>query len=238
MPNDVGGWEAGTTFSNVSLDSMWDGLLYPYQYPGFNSFSINGQNSTIEVGDSIPASVTFIWSTANDSNIKSNSISIYDVTGSKTLLSGSTNDGTEAITMSGSITKTSATSHTFKIEGENNKSDKFSKNKVYYWRWRLFYGEDTNSGPLTESNVESLRASLLTNSFARTYSFVAGGYKYIAYPSSFGTATTFKDTSTNLDVPFENYYIVSITNGFGQTTDYKVHRTTNVLGGDINIQVS
>ena len=53
-----------------------------------------------------------------------------------------------------------------------------------------------------------------------------------------GTATTFKDSTTNLDVPMEAVYTVSVTNAYGITTNYNVHRTTNILGSTINIIIS
>jgi hypothetical protein len=91
---------------------------------------------------------------------------------------------------------------------------------------------------LVETDIESLRVGNLSSTFVGTYSFVAGGYKYISYPSSFGTATSFKDVDTNFNVAMEAPYIISVTNTFGQTTNYNVHRTTNILGGAITIQVS
>ena len=33
MPSTVGGWNAGSTFSNKTTSQMFDGLLYPYQLP-------------------------------------------------------------------------------------------------------------------------------------------------------------------------------------------------------------
>ena len=237
MPEEVGGYEAGTTFDNVNLQNLFDGLFYPYQYPAFTSFEISGQSSVIEVGDSIPQNVTFVWQTINDNNIEADSIEIDDVTNAVTLVSNSANDGTEDVDFGSPITHDSQTNHLFTIKGTNSKSQVFQRNKTYSWQWRLYYGEDSNS-PLDETAVKNLRASMLTNTFARTYHFEAGGYKYLCYPATFGTATEFKDVATNLDVPFEAPYIVSVTNSNGITTDYRVHRTTNVLGGSIDIRVS
>jgi len=78
----------------------------------------------------------------------------------------------------------------------------------------------------------------LKSGFAGTYSFAAGGYKYIAYPAVYGTATQFTDQLTNFNVAMQAPYTVSVTNTFGQTTSYNVHRTTNVLGSSINIVVA
>lgn len=67
---------------------------------------------------------------------------------------------------------------------------------------------------------------------------MAGDYKYFCYPTTLGTATTFKDSSTNLDVAMESPYLISVTNTYGTTLSYRVHRTTNILGSSINIIIS
>jgi hypothetical protein len=89
-----------------------------------------------------------------------------------------------------------------------------------------------------EADIKALGSSPLQSGFAGIYSFAAGGYKYIAYPAVYGTATQFTDQLTNFNVAMNPVYTVSVTNAFGQTTNYNVHRTTNVLGSSINIIVA
>jgi hypothetical protein len=60
----------------------------------------------------------------------------------------------------------------------------------------------------------------------------------MCWPTSFGLATTFKDSLTLLNVPMEAPYIINVTNGFGIATNYYVYRTTNILGAAINIIVT
>ena len=102
-----------------------------------------------------------------------------------------------------------------------------------------FSGNSSLVGPLTAAQIQALTGSLQTAS-AATYAYGAasGTYKYICCPASFAALTTFKDLSTNLDVPFQASYSVSVTNSFGQTTNYNVYRTTNQLGAAINIVAS
>lgn len=235
-PTTIGGIPSGSTFDSVSFSDMWDQLLYPYQAPSFTSFSISGVGTTFEVGDTLPADSTFLWGTSNSGNVQADSIDIRDVTNGVDLATGTANDGSEA-TSHAAITKTSATSHVFRISGVNTQSGTFTRNSTHSWRWRLFYGESVAT-PLDEAGIEGLRASMLASGFARTYNFLAGGYKYLCYPASFGTATSFTDTSTMLSVPFQGPYLVSVTNSFGQTTNYRVHRSSNILGGSISIAVS
>lgn len=236
-PSTLGGIAAGTTFSNKTWQQMMDSLLYPYQVPSFSSFSITGQSTPVEVGSSITANPTFTWATTNASNVSANTIQIVDVTGGSAVLhSGGANDGTQATSLA-VVTKTSATSHTFRITGTNSASANFTRDLVIAWQWKRFYGESA-SASLNETGIEALRVGGIVSGFAGTYSFSAGGYKYLSYPTALGTATSFKDQSTNLDVPFEAATTVSVTNTYGVTTTYNVHRTTNVLGSAINIIVA
>ncbi len=237
-PTTIGGIPAGTTFNSIPVETVLQNLLYPYQTPAFTSFSISGQTSPLEVGGSVSGgSKTFTWATSNSSNVAANSISIIDVTNSNTTLGSSlANTGSTSISIS-SVTKTTATTHQWKIQATNTQSGVFSNTYTVTWQWRRFYGESSNTA-LIASEIQTLRVSALASGFAGTYSFNAGGYKYIAYPASFGTATSFKDQSTNLDVPFQTVQVISITNTNGITTNYNVHRTTNILGSAINIVVA
>jgi hypothetical protein len=240
MPVTVGGYIAGTTFTAQTMSQMFDGLLYPYQAPAFTAFAISGQTTPLEVGASIATNRTFTWGTSNSANVAIASIDLIDVTGGNvTISSGLLNDGTEATSYPAvAITKTTATTHSFRIDGENTQAGTFSGTFTVTWQWRKFFGESAGAGPLVESDIEGLRIKDLSDAFAGTYVFEATGYKYLCYPASLGTVTTFKDASTNLDVPFETSYTVNVTNSFSQTTSYRVHRSTNIIGSAINIVVS
>jgi hypothetical protein len=240
MPEDVGGWEAGSTFSGVALDDLLDGLLYPYQYPAFSAFAMSGQSSPIEVGAATLLNPTFTWTTTNPSNVAPNTVDILDVTGSATLVSNTANDGTQAVTLA-AVTKLTATSHVFRVRADDTRANTFQRDATYVWQWRSFYGESA-SASLDEAGVEGLRANALAGGFAGTYVFVEDElkYKYIAYAAALGLATTFKDSATLLDIPMEAAETVSIANAYGEPTrtNYNVHRTTNLIGGAINIVVT
>jgi len=238
VPQNLGGVEAGSTFDNISVQNLFDILLYPYQQPGFSSFSISGQTTPLEVGDTISAgNKTFIWSTTNSTNIEVNSIQIEDATDSIILGTGLANDGSEIINIPSSITKNIKDSHTWTITGTNTKSSTFLRNYNVNWYWRIYYGESALTS-LTETDIETLRVNTLVADSPATYSFLGGNYKYICYPTSYTLLTNFTDTLTLLNVAMEPPTTVSVTNTFGQTTNYYVHRTTNKLGASIDIQSS
>jgi hypothetical protein len=237
-PAALGGIPAGTTFDNVPVEIVLRDLLYPYQAPAFSSFAISGQTTSLEVGATVlGTSRTFTWGTSNSSNVATNSIEIQNITGGVvSLASGLANDGNEVVSFT-NVTKTTAVSHVWRIRANNTNSVNFTRDFTVTWQWRRYFGESTNT-TLNETEIKALRVTGLVSGFAGNYAFNAGGYKWLAYPTVFGTATTFKDTSTNLDVPFEAPTIVSITNSFGVVQDYRVHRTTNILGSAITIAVS
>lgn len=239
-PTTIGGISAGSTFSNKTMSEMWTALLYPYQPPAFTSFSRANLNTTYELGETVAiGSQTFTWAISNSANVSANTVSIVQNVAPVTTLYGpAANVGTSAITVSTAYSAgTSTTTTLYTISAVNTSGSSFSTTISRSWRPRIYYGTSATS-PLTAANVVALANNPLSSGFAGTYSFAAGNYKYFCYPSSFGTATTFKDSSTNLDVAMEALYVVSITNAFGVTQNYNVHRTTNILGSSINIIIS
>jgi hypothetical protein len=208
-----------------------------YDSPFFQSFSISGQVTPIEVGDSIPLNPTFLWSTVYPSNVKPNVISIDDVTAAVNIANSLPDTGSHAATYP-AITKTAAGSNQFRIEGENTLGGLFYRMYVVDWQWRIYFGEDVNAGPLSEAQIEALRVGNLKANFPGAYVFLTGGYKYFCYPAVLGLASSFIDQGTGFPVAMQAPYTVSVTNAFGQTTNYNVRRTYNVLGGPITIVVS
>ncbi len=235
-PTNIGGISSGSTFLNQNMQDMWDALLYPYQSPSFTNFTMNSQNTTLEVGSSVyGGNRNFIWSTSESNNINVNSISILDITGGNIMLgTGLVNDGSETLPIGGNITKLTNTLHQWRITAINTESVTLTRNFNVNWYWRLFYGESALS-VLTESDVEGLRLNSLTNSITGNYSFLANGYKYIAHEESLGTLTSFVDINTGFAVPFESHIILTITNSNSVTSNYKIYRSTYQLGSDISI---
>ena len=231
----LGGIAEGMTF-NGTLQDVLDTLLYPYIQPTFSSFTF-GQPSPIEVGSSIPGTMkNFVWATTTSSNVAPNTITITDVTTASTIVSNTANDGAHS-QITPAVTKTAASTHTWRIAGQDTQAGSFTRDLTVEWQWRRFHGESTNTS-LTGAQVLALRASGLSSTATGEYNMLTGGYKYIAYPTAFGLKSIFKDTSTNLEVAMIPATTVSVTNAYGVTQDYYVHRTLNQLGGAITIAVS
>lgn len=253
VPTAIGGIAVGSSFSGATMQEMWDALLYPYLNPSVSSFSISGQSTTLEVGDSITSgSKTFIWSITNSGNITANSVKIKNYN-TNTIIStpstGIANDGSEAISIS-TITRTTAGLQRFIIYAKTVKGSQISRNFNVNWYNRVYYGT-SSATTLTASDITGLTSSVLTSTAMRTHVLDAGDYKYICIPTALVNPTLFKDASTNLTVamagPSEGYntlnngyYVdqVVVTNAFGINITYDVYRTKNILGGALSIITS
>lgn len=239
-PSTVGGITAGSTFSGKTMQEMWDALLYPYQAPAFTSFSRTNLSSTYELGQVASGGAqTFTWATSNSSNVSANTISItQNFAPATSLMINGANAGTTAMTLSNSYSSgTQTTTSLYTISGKNTLGTTFTSTISRSWLPRIYYGTSSTT-PLVEADIKALTSQSLASAFAGTYSFAAGNYKYFCYPTTLGTATTFKDSATNLDIAMETPYLVSVTNAYGVTLSYRVHRTTNILGSSINIIIS
>jgi len=237
-PTTIGGIAAGSTFNTKTWQQMFDSLLYPYQLPAFTAFSFTGFTTPLEVGATVAASRTFTWTASNGGNINANSIKVQYPVGTD-LATGLANDGTELVA-NGAVTLNAPGTAIFRVIGVNSQAANFQRDLTVEWRWMRYSGNSASAGPLDQTAVKALATASLQTDDAATYIYgaAAGTYKYIACPTTFGTLTTFKDQSTNLDVPMEAPYVVSVTNTNGQTTNYNVYRSTNQLGAAINIIAS
>jgi len=237
MPEEVGGYEPGSTFDDATLEQLFQNLLYPYQYPAVTSFSISGQGTTLEVGDSVPGGLTtFDWNLSNDVNVNTDSISIEDSTSETVYAVALANDNTESIDIGPAIIKTSASSNTWKLSAQNTRGQSISRTFNVYWKWRTYYGTSANTS-LTADQVKSLPSNSLDSNFSGTKTVPANDYKYFAYPTSFGLKINFQDAINGFAVAMEPASILSITNEFGISTDYYVHRTTNPIVGSLTVKI-
>jgi len=237
-PEDLGGIPAGSTFDDVPILDMWEDLLYPYQAPVFSSFLISANPGILEVGDTLTGGVkTFTWGTTNSDNIEADSLTIIS-SSSGLLASGLSNDGTEDVDIGSNIQHTSQSTESWTVEGTNTNEGTFNRSTSTYWRWGFYFGNSSNAGPLTETEIEALVSKELRTSRSKTYALPAGEYKYLCWPVAFGEYNTAKDADTGFPMAMEIVYTVSVTNSFGVASDYNVYRTTNKLAAATNIEIT
>ena len=236
MPTTVGGLDAGSTFFGVSLQELFDSLLYVYQPPLFTAFGF-AQTSPIEVGQSIlGGSKAFLWADTNPANVEPNTIDIWNQTSSVQIADNLPDTGLANITIGG-VTRSTPSTQTWRIIGTNTRGATFYRDFSVQWLSRVFHGASLLS-TLGAPEILTLPSNALRSGAAADYAMGTGGYKYICYPSTMGLRTSFKDTLTNLDVAMETPYTVSVTNPYGVTQVYYVHRTTNILGASLTIRVA
>lgn len=242
-PVAIGGIPAGSTFLNQTLQQMFDALLYPFQAPAFTSFTC-ALFTTYEVGQNLPVGLATInYAISNFANVNASSGT------QATTISGATfpianpltlvASGSFQINIAAATTLVSPGSRTISLSGTDIQAGSFSTSGTVNWRFRVFSG-NTALTVLAENDVEGLSDSLLTATSARTYVFAASPltYKWICYPTTMSTLTSFIDTGTNFAVPFEAPIVVSVTNPYGVVQNYNCHRSTNPFGGAINIAAS
>lgn len=150
---DVAHW-AGLT----AVQALQDAAV-AYIPPVFNSFSISGQATTVEVGTTLTGSKIFLWSITNNSGSVP-TIDIYNNTASSTLLAGTPNDGTQSTTISTVLLNSNGAAQSWKGIGNNvSPSGTFnSGNFVVTARFYRFYGPSSSSVS-TSANVRALPTS-------------------------------------------------------------------------------
>lgn len=217
---------------------VWVELPVAYVAPTFSAFAIAAQTTPLEVGDTIAAARTFTWTTTTPGNIEANTIDLADTTLGLSIATGLADDGTQATAYPAApIQKISALSHVFGVRGYTSRGSSIIRSYTVSWYWRRFSGTSALTS-LNEVQVEALTTSALASGFAGTYVLGANDYKYICYAAALGTATSFVDAATGFAVAMNAPDTVSLTNAFGQTTNYNVHRTTNTIVSAINIVVA
>jgi hypothetical protein len=249
-PTTIGGISAGSTFSNKTMQEMWDLLLYPYQSPSFTLFSLQGIGSPLEIGADITTNQTFTWGTSNPGNVSANTISIngYNLT----TLNGLDNDGSEAVTFTGVVTRGASDGpgiRQWNISAVNTNGVSFGATLNLRWDYRMYVGTSPNT-TLTENEIEALTTfNSVKNGFAGTYALPAGDYKYFCFADFYNTPNSFKDASNGINIALNDTYpntdgqlnkydLVSVTNSEGETTNYRVYRSKFVLAGAISIVIS
>lgn len=250
IESPLGGIGVGQTFLNKTMQEMWDMLLYPYLAPSFFVFTSSAANP-LEVGQALPATLTFLWESNRDANVQPGSINISDVTG--TIINGQNSDSSTSTVTSHTygtpVRLTSYGTYTWTIQGQNTQGAFYSSSSTRNWWWRVYWGTSSSTALPTESFIEGLANSQLRSSRVFNYPFAANDYKYLALPAAYGVPTSIyyqglpfalADAADGYSLGSGNitYTQVSITNSYGITETYNVFRSKNPLVGAVTMVVS
>lgn len=227
IPTTIGGIEAGKEYLNEDITVVLNDLLFPYQYPAFTSFTVNGMSSgSYEVGYTFAGgSRTFAWSTSNSENIVAGSIVLNGVT-------SLANDGSEVQTTD-AITKTTVSTHTFSISATNTKSQTFSKTITLNWGLKRFWGVSPNTS-VDDTEILTWSSDIATSRVkTTTYDCTGGRYFYFAYPSAWGDLNNTKINSLS----WNDWVLVKrdFVNQYGVTIPMNIYRSYNLLNGTITV---
>lgn len=227
VPTTIGGIEAGKEYTNENITTVINDLLFPYQYPAFSTFTVDGASSgSYEVGYTYAAGdKVFAWTTTNNSNIKPNSVTLNGT-------AGLTNDGTETQAISAITNNTVATS-TFTISAENTKNQTFSKIITLSWGMKRFWGVSASTS-LNDAGILLLNSEIATSRVKTvTYDCTGGRYFYFAYPSAWGDLNNTKINS----LTWNDWVLVSrgFANQYGVKIPMNIYRSYNLLNGTITV---
>lgn len=207
----VGGIPSGTNLGTtpVPIQDILDDILYPYVNPVYNSFSVSGQATTIEVGTTLSGSKTFTWSIAANSGVVS-TIDIYDNTAASTLLAGTSNDGTQAQTITTIQLNSNGATQSWRGIGNNTSpSGTFnSSNFVVTARFFRFFGP-ASSSPTNSAAVRALPSSAFhTGTTTFTLNTGTTETKFVVALPPGVTISSVIDTSA-LDVDITSQFILT-----------------------------
>ena len=244
MPVAVGGWSAGSTFSSLTQTQMWDGLLYPYQYPAITSFSRSGLSGEYEIGDSVTiGSQTFSWAISNSSNVDdgiAGSIRIDDLNAASTIADSLSNTGSYGATITNAISYNTIGSRSlYRVYAKNTQGGSINSTISRTWKVRWYYGKNA-SASITDAQMTGLTSDLVTsvvNGYVNIPATVGGEYGYLCIPNTLTQLTDIRDSVAGCfgtNIPYTTLADKTITNQFGVSVTYKVYRFVNPTAGSVN----
>jgi len=241
--NLAGGKTLGKYINGQTINSTGKTILQVFQdiateviLGTFTSFSITGQNNTVEIGTTLIGSKTFNWNfTLNDSIITG--INIVDVTASNILLANTPNDGTQATNITNKTLTTNGETQQFRLVAHDSESDTdINSNTITITsRFLRFWGATVAS----VSNSATVRA-LTNNAFytgSSSFTLATGTTltKFtIALPPGITITSVIDSSALNVDITDE--YI--LTGTINVLDAGGVNRSYNIYEMNISVPYS
>ena len=212
----------------TAIQALIDACI-EYINPAFSAFSVSGQSSTVEVGTTLSGSKTFTWTVVNNSGTV-DTIDIYDITDSSTLLAGTTNDGSQVVTVNTLQLNTSGATQQWKGIANNTNpvgtvdSSTFTVTARFY----RFFGA-ASSSPANSAEVRALASSAFQTGGTFTLSTGTSLTRFVVALPPGITITSVIDTSAlNADITDEYVLTktVSVTDAGGTSRTYNIYEMT------------
>jgi hypothetical protein len=218
-------WQ-GLTAVQAIIDAAID-----YIDPVFTSFSISGQSTTIEVGTTLSGSKTFTWAiTQNSGTVPT--IDIYDITAASTLLAGTSNDGSQAQTITTIQLNSNGATQQWRGIGNNTSptgtfnSSTFTVTSRFY----RFYGPSSIT-PANSAEVRALPTSAFQTSNSNTFILNTGSTETIfivALPPSRTISSVIDLDALNANITSEYVLLgtINVLDAGSTNRSYNLYRMT------------
>ena len=260
----VENYPIGTAITGLSYNALFENIYAPYVTPTLPTFSASFGN-LFECGDNYSATstATFNFTVTNLANVVPNTLSIVNVTQNIVLTNGQpVTSPINTVLLAPypfSLNVFGTNQWGAKVQDSLTLSLISSVPYTATWAHRMWYGSDISPNLANSSAIQSLQGTSLnaTETIPGNY-FVpalAAGYKYFCWEDTIpfdpnintgflsgglpvNMATVADDPNYNNTTPNGwSYALVSYSNGTA-TSNYRVFRTQNPLGGAMTIQIS
>lgn len=228
----IGKYENGDTIpaTGMNVKELLLDLAVEYLSPEFTSFSVDSQNTTVEVGTELSGLKTFTWNVSENSGTV-NTISIYDITDASDLETDTTEDGVEETTINTITLNSDGATQQWKGVGNDEgvtptatfDSDTFTVTSRYY----RFYGP-TSAIPTNSAETRALTSSDFQTSSSNSFTLETGSTETIfavALPPGVEISSVIDQDA--LDADFTTEYVdqgpVSVTDAGGTTRSYNLY---------------
>jgi hypothetical protein len=225
----VGGLPSGSNISGQTFEDIIQAIVAPYVAPVFNSFSVTGQATTVEVGTTLSDSKNFTWNiTENSGDV--NVIDIVDVTGSTNLVSGTPNDGSQSVTVTTRQLNSNGATQQWRGVGydANNSNATFNSSTFTVTaRFYRFYGP-ASSDPSNSAAVRALSGSAFQTS-AGTFDMETGTTEtnfYVAMPPGWVVSSAIDIDALSTSITFNNIGTVSVNDAGSTARTYNLFKAT------------
>ena len=226
-PSALGGDASSVSYTNASFSELdnvkkaLDNILSKIYYvePKINSFNMTPSTTEYEVGQTV-SEVSFAW-TYNKDVI---SQSLTDCT----LADETVRTATYSTPISSNKTFTLTAS-----DGEKS----VTASKSISFKHKIYWGSSATTADFTSAFILGLSGKKFATGYKGSYSMTVGSgeYGYLCYPSSWGNITSwwiggFEVTTTDCGT-------ISFTNASGNTTTFRITRTSKSGLGSITAEV-
>ena len=208
-----------STLNNVkkALDNLFNKVYYVS--PSISSFTMSPSSTVYEIGSTV-SELVFNWSYNKDIS-------------EQTLTDCSLADETVRTATYSTPFSTNKTFTLNATDGENS----VSKSLSISFSHKIYYGSSSTIEDFTSAFILGLSNKKFASNYKSTFDITVGSgeYGYICYPSSWGTISSWWIGGFEVDT--EDCGTIAFTNASGNTTTFRITRTTKSGLGSISIQV-